>query len=418
MSNLFHAIPPEYVAQIHLDPGEVDAARVSRSIRLRGNGSDIEATVRAMVTRANSPRRSLEGVPRITAAETQGRKASARRLRRQIAAATDLMPISISYDTLRWVQDFQPNIIYSQLGSVRVSRLVRALATHLSIPVVPHLMDAWPATLYRNGELFGVGRRAVMSSLRSVVRNSPRLMVISPEMAAEYGALLDVDAEVFLNCVPDEEFACTRGRPQGQLLTVRYVGGLHLDRWRSIVSVAEAMQTVAPKSRLCVNAPAKDLKAHARTIPHLPNLRLGPSLRPNEVSAALQDSDVLLHVESFSPDTRAYTRLSISTKLPQYMAAGRAVLGYGPPEGASMRHIRESGCGIVATENLTDSLQALLQDSQAREDYGRRGYQFALKNHRRQVVSGQFLSALKNSAGVQQRRTAPSRSGRMGECSS
>ena len=389
MTNLFHAFPASHVAQLHLDAGEPDAERVSRSMRLPGNGSTLERVLRQVVRRQGTSQPSER---RITAAG-QGGSGSRTRLARDLATALDLLPASLPRGLGRWVRDFDPDIIYTQLGSVRVARLVHLVSSHLDIPVVPHFMDAWPSTLYADGELMGLGRRAVRRSLQAAVSSSPVILAISPEMAAEYSKRLEIRSEVFLNCVDDRDYATTSDTRDAAGPVLRYVGGLHLDRWRLLTKVAQALGRVSPSSTLHVNAPEADLGRYAKEFTALKNVVWGPSLAAHDVGPALHDSDLLVHVEAFGPAARAYTRLSISTKLPQYMASGRPVLGYGPPEIASMRHIERSGCGLVVERDLDMSLISLL-DPGTRGALGRCGLAYAQEHHRRAEVSQRFIRTL------------------------
>src|SRR3546814_7688640 len=50
---------------------------------------------------------------------------------------------------------------------------------------------------------------------------------------------------------------------------------------------------------------------------------------------------------SFVDHYSKYARLSISTKVPQYLSVGRPILAYGPKSLASISYIKETGAGVV-----------------------------------------------------------------------
>jgi hypothetical protein len=97
------------------------------------------------------------------------------------------------------------------------------------------------------------------------------------------------------------------------------------------------------------------------------------------------ESNVLVHAESFDESTRLYTRLSLSTKIPQYLMAGRCVLAYGPAELASIRYVVETGAGLaVSTENvdkLAGELEKLISSPALRQAYAERARRAALDRH-------------------------------------
>jgi glycosyltransferase involved in cell wall biosynthesis len=94
---------------------------------------------------------------------------------------------------------------------------------------------------------------------------------------------------------------------------------------------------------------------------------------------------VLLHVEAFDDTVRAYTRLSLSTKIPQYMSSGRPILAYGPGELASCRYIADCDCGrVVGVQDplaLAKATRELASDALVRLGLGRRGWQLACQRH-------------------------------------
>jgi hypothetical protein len=284
-------------------------------------------------------------------------------------------------------------------------RIVHTLASRLDLPVVPHFMDAWPQTLFADGELLGLGRLQVGRSLRRVLSRSPRILAISAAMAREYGTHFGIPASVFMNCVTDAEMAAaTTAPPESEDLVFAYVGGLHLDRWRSLAGLAIALKDAAPQARLKVHAPQAHLDAHAKAFASAENVDWGPALEPTQVSKSLAAAHVLVHVESFEPAARDYTRLSISTKIPQYMAARRPILAIGPGELASMRHIEEARAGTVvpsmAASDIADIIRPLASDPALRKTQARRGRAYAEAHHSRSAVSAAFAARLQEVAAL------------------
>ena len=57
-----------------------------------------------------------------------------------------------------------------------------------------------------------------------------------------------------------------------------------------------------------------------------------------------------------------FTRLSVSTKVPQYLASGRPVLVVGPEDQSSVRALRDSGACYFAGDGLDgDMVHAVMQ---------------------------------------------------------
>ncbi|MFG3689957.1 hypothetical protein [Micromonospora sp. NPDC047740] len=295
-------------------------------------------------------------------------------------------------------------MIYSMLGSVRVMALVNRLARLFHLPVVPHFMDDWPTTLFTRGELLGLGRHAVQSSIAKVLRHSRMGLCISEEMAVEYEQRYGIPFAAFMNCVPESAFEAYQARPEGQPegeLEFVYVGGLHLGRWASLVQlgrILERLRPPLPPARLTVYAPDRDLARHTDAFRGLACVRLAHSVASEAVPIVLQSADVVVHVESFDPDFARYTRLSLSTKLPQYLAAGRPVLGFGPGGLASLRYLASTGAASVVGENDPDLLlrtvEQLCGDPLLRQRLAETGYAHARAHHSKRDVAERFRAHL------------------------
>jgi hypothetical protein len=106
---------------------------------------------------------------------------------------------------------------------------------------------------------------------------------------------------------------------------------------------------------------------------------------PGQVRSLQLDANVLVHVESFDEASQLLTRLSLSTKIPQYLMAGRCILAFGPAEGASCRYVADSGAGVaVSTDNqgaLCAVLEGLLTRPELRREYAARARQTAVTRH-------------------------------------
>jgi glycosyltransferase involved in cell wall biosynthesis len=326
---------------------------------------------------------------------------------RHISAIPDLSPVRATTDMTEWVRDFCPDLIYSMLGSVRMTRIVALVADACGAPVVPHFTDDWAATLYDNGQLFGRADRALQSGLKQIIRLAPLGLVISRAMADEYNRRHRIPFFPFMNCVdesyfgqpPDEE-------PQlGQPTELVYVGALHLNRWKSLRDIGIALNDVSGAGlpvRLTVHSPQRDLDQYRKQFVHLRHVRIGPALESHEVPAALKSASVLVHVESFDDEIRRYTHYSVSTKIPQYLAAARPILGYGPTELASIEHIRQADAGVTvgtnSPEELVRAVMDICRDSALRHRLARNGATYARQEHAKDRVAARFASTLRAAA--------------------
>jgi glycosyltransferase involved in cell wall biosynthesis len=417
LGNLFDGWPARRLAQVYTLAIEPQARWCGTYLHVAGRNAPLEYVGRKLLTRRG--RSVLRGAPMTPAVRLDRRGGSARASwHARLRAAADLSPVWIPRGLLERVRDFRPDVVYSTLGSVRMMRLAIRLARVCERPLVAHFMDDWPTTLYSGGELLGYARRAVHAGLRGVVRAGDRGIGISGAMAGEFQRRYGLPFAAFGNCVDDSSFSPpgSAAEPAGggdaaaadRPVRLVYVGGLHLDRWQPLRGIAAALDAIdapgAPNARghLTIYAPERDLAAHGVRLAGFRNTRLAASLSAAEVPGVMRTADVLVHVESFDERLQEYTRFSLSTKIPQYMAAGRAVFGHGPEDLASMWHIRSAGAGLVVgtpdQPALAARLAEICADPGLRHRLASAGYSYARRHHRKPQVAADFAAYLRDAA--------------------
>lgn len=311
------------------------------------------------------------------------------------------------------LDDFRPQVIYTMLGSNGMLKLVSDMQRRFEIPIVPHIMDDWPETLYRNTLLRPVLRTMMRWRWRSVLAKSPVRMAISDSMAVEYERRYGGHFEAFMNVVEPECLVASPVPERPGELRFVYIGGLHLGRAEVLRGIGRALAAARGSSRqgILLIYTQDPSSPEGTSLRDAPGLRLLGSLAPQEVPAAMRDADVLVHVESFERDLRRYTRYSLSTKIPEYLAAGRPILAVGPPEVASIRYVEALGCGITVgsldASQLKAGLEPLLDLPQRRRELGARGRLAAIEKHHAVLTRERFRRLLSEAAGQARKPTGP-----------
>jgi glycosyltransferase involved in cell wall biosynthesis len=412
LSNLFEGWPKERVAQVYTADIEPSTDVCETFFHLGPDEYFLPVQYQALRLLGWNGRSSLQESPALVRVQSAaGRRPALARLYAHLRPAADLSPLRVPGELVNWMRAFRPDVIYSMLGSVRQMRLVRRAAAVCGVPFVPHFTDDWPATMYSQGELLGAAARAVRTEVGNIIRLAPVGMAISEPMAVEYERRYGIPFSVFVNCVDDSAFGEPRSVPLArnpeEVTKLVYVGALHLERWKSLRRIGQALDELDAPVRLTIHAPEPELARHRDAFAGQRTVCLGPALKPQDIPAVLSAADILVHVESFTEEIRRYTRYSVSTKIPQYLAAGRAIFGHGPEEVASMTHIRTAEAGtVVGTEDrsaLVEQLRRLVSDAPLRERLARAGAAYAMRHHRKDRVAARFADVLCMAAGATSR---------------
>lgn len=265
----------------------------------------------------------------------------------------------------------------------------------LNIPMIAFFTDDY--LIYpRYKSLFAKLQQIRMKYFyRKIVDYASICYAIGESMAKEYG---DYFHKPFLHIMNATEIypyvapIVVNKRP-----TISYFGGLHLNRWEMIVRLSNIVNQDATIHVYSFADLSEDIIREfekSKVIYHT-------GLKGYELRNAMLNSDILLHVESDDSIQRRFTRLAISTKIPEYLISGRLVLGFGPAEVASMRFLSDNNIGFVVSSDEPDvevrnRLKEILPNYEYLNDVVKYGYDFAAKNFNKSALALEFKSRLES----------------------
>lgn len=411
LTNMFRGWPKPSIFQLYASGDAPDRTACETFHHLPPTSAPWDHILRRFLTRGGRPivqgRKFGAAIPAGTTRSTWKQ-----RLHADMRAAADISPIRLDGATRSWLRSIAPDVVYTPMGNLRVARTAYLVSEFLERPVVPHFMDDWPTTLYSSGELGGRAQGFVNRGIDRLLTRAPIGLAISPDMATEFERRYQIPFGNIMNCVDLEDRSVAK-LPDRAALRFVYSGGSHLGRDVALRELAEALSTarqIGLDVNLVVIGPtSEDIGLSRGAVEHVEFT--GP-LPSDQVMAQFEAADVLVHVESMEPRFRSFSRLSISTKIPQYLASGRPILAYGPAELASMHHLRESGAAAMVTtadpHNLAEAVIALVRDSERRTAMGLAGREFARTRHQSDLVRDRLRAALERAGSTRRGRPKPS----------
>lgn len=383
MCNLFHGWPKNRIAQVTASPNQPDPLICDNFWMINSTDVPLDRIFRGMATRFLSKPASQQNEETV---KTDGEYDPSRtnhginpstpfkkKLFHFARAYADMLPFKPSPDFWKWISDFQPDVIYGHMGSSRYAQLLTAISRKVSKPLFLHIMDDWISTIHTNSFLTCFPRWSLLNNVKKAYNRSLINGTISQKMAEEYSQRFNCQFVPLLNAVDVPSAPPDYPKlPHGSPMRFIYIGGLHLNRWKSLRDIAQALKLLHEKginSELVIHAPERDLHQFQKELSVDPIVKMAGSIHPKEMANAVDQSHAVVHIESFDDSMRRYTRLSLSTKIPQYMSRGRPIVAYGPGELASCRHIYDSRAGILIDQQDLKYVQVKLREFIANESF-------------------------------------------------
>lgn len=406
MSDLFKGWPSEHLACLYISQIIPDTGICVQYWKLTLR--DLRSVCRIIGTREYLQEVALKTGDGMSLALRNSRTAEEaskifHKLRKSISGQSvrEIDTYQLSPAMLRALQDFSPQVIYSMLGSNAIMQLIIDLAQYFEIPIVPHFMDDWISTLYQTSVLKNFLRNEMQRRLAIILERSPVRLVIGDAMGEEYTQRYGGEFVPFMAAVEPEQLEMpVVFLPLRDKIRMVYAGGLHLNRWRSLIDIAMALKSLWHEGLraevLVYTQPQFYREAEKLEIP--PVMHFVSSISSEQVFNVLREADIVLHVESFDHKSRDYARYSVSTKIPQAMAAARPIFAYGPGELASIRYVQSSQTGIAVIhqnqKELQIALKKLITSVSLREQLGEMGRQIAVHKHNAMLQRENFREIL------------------------
>lgn len=296
------------------------------------------------------------------------------------------------------ISGYGPDIIYALGGSLSWTRLAVELAGILDCPIVFHFMDDWPATLYRDAYGKTIWQYLLNRMVRKALKLGVRHFAISQDMALEYRSRYGKEFLPYMRCLERVPVIPKHPGDDKESLKLVYCGGLHLGRWRVLSKIGQVIQARSElDASLTIYAPASHLKEVGGFFGGLKSITIGGSLDPGKEQSTLSLYDVAVHIESFEARAAAYTRLSISAKIPMYFAIPLPILAIGPGNLSSMRWISSSRAGVVVEKQERYQIEealVILKSRERRKELAEAAFRMYKEFHEASSVRNRFLESL------------------------
>jgi glycosyltransferase involved in cell wall biosynthesis len=271
----------------------------------------------------------------------------------------------ISKELLDWINEYSPDMIYSQLSNIELINFVSDLQKRLELPVAIHMMDDWPITISKPGFFQTYWHKRIDKEFRSLLSKASVLMSISEAMSIEYLNRYGYKFIPFHNPV-DVKFWGAFSKTNYSANTpfvVLYAGRIGTGIQDSLLDIAEAIKGL-------INDEIK-IEFHIQTVSDDPVLRklqtydftrLKAPVPYSELPKVFASADLLVLPNDFDKKSVSFLKLSIPTKASEYMASGSPILVYSSMETAITKHALRNKWAYVVYESRIEKLRTAIHE--------------------------------------------------------
>lgn len=247
-----------------------------------------------------------------------------------------------------------------------------------------------------------IRRRWLLKEGRTIVSKSNGMICASDLMRDEYIKIFGKDSLVLGNCVELTEVK-NKGKEKNKSFVFSYVGNLHSNRWESLLEVGRCLDTINSEEKQGTKYEidvytTSDLGGRILKLLHdVKSINMKGSVKSSDVKEIQEQSDALVHLEAFDTKSKLSTRLSMSTKIFEYMSRNVPIFAYGPSDISSISFLAENNFAYTCSNKdiLLEKINKFVGDPQMRDDLCSRSYLYAKEHFEEGKISSEFINYAK-----------------------
>lgn len=269
-----------------------------------------------------------------------------------------------SQELLDFIDDFKPDLIFQPVYySSYLNDIACFIQEYTNVPMLGYISDdCYTLRQFSLSPLYWIDRLHKRKKVKKTIEKCKILYVISEIQKRDYEKAFGVPCKILTKSADFTEPPQLKTSYNTPLQLV-FTGNIGTNRWKSLAVIAQALQELnqnGTKAELRIYT-ATPLTAKMQKALQIDGASYLMGTVPASAIPQIQsEADMLVHVEAMDLKNKLAVRQSFSTKLVDYFKAARPILAVGPKDVASIDHLLQNNCALVA-DNAAD-LAVMLSD--------------------------------------------------------
>lgn len=287
----------------------------------------------------------------------------------------------------KWISEEKPDVIFAFIQDTNISiKIINKISDKINCPIVLFITDDYYNDYEKSNNFIRKSYYRKRRKLYAKLSANISTLVGCSSKATEYFSkefnvpnaetVYTPSAEIYFK-MPYKE------QGNSNIVKIRYFGNLGLGRWKILKQLGETVRQInsdGVKAILEVYSSVTDSEIiNALSIEN--GCVYKGWVYGDEYLKLLQSADIAVHVESFDDDMIRRTWASISTKIADYLGAGKCILAIGSKDLASIEHIKDVSCAVNDISSLRNKLERLIDDPDMRTELQHKARKLAEKEH-------------------------------------
>ena len=276
------------------------------------------------------------------------------------------LKIELSSNLENWIQDVDPDYLYVVLSTRHSIHFANQICDKYNIPLIVHIMDDWPRIIGKDTIFGNYWNTKVNIEFQNLLKRSAKQLAISKFMAEEYSVRFGGSWEYFHNPIDIERWLpfqkITSKNSLSKKVRIGYlgrIGNANKDTIIQFINSVDILNQMDSEFIIEFHVYTKQLLESVGTNK---NIKWHSFVDYEKIPNVMSEFDFLLLPLSFSHADILFARLSIPTKLSEYLITGVPVLAIIPENTALNQFVSKNNCAFVINYNKPKEIVSKLID--------------------------------------------------------
>jgi len=298
----------------------------------------------------------------------------------------------------KYIIEFRPDLIFLPIYySSYMNDIGQYVGKLAAKPIVGYISDdCYTLRRYSLSPLFWLDFLIKRRFVKQTIDICKLLYTITDKQAREYNKIFGNKCKILTKGGNFTELNHQVDKVSNPIRLV-YTGNLGGGRWKTLAIIGKALLTSSQNATLEIYSASILSNRQMSKLCASSKVKFKGSVPVTRVKSLLRAADILVHVEPFGLKERYSARLSLSTKIIDYLESGKCILAVGWRETAAIEYLKEHDSAYIITDVniIANEINNLLNKEALILEYGKKGFQLGFNNHRndkiRQALYSKFI---------------------------
>jgi len=318
--------------------------------------------------------------------------------------------VKLSTELRNWIYDYKPDIVYSSFSTIYEMNLLLKLKKEIPVPFIIHFFDDVQKSIKSINIINYFWSSRIKKKILNLINGNVLCLTVSPKMEHEftnryrksfYNLFYPIDPELFKKnalSFSSKEFNTSKKKLE---FTFVYTGKIDSDTIRPIKVFIKAIEDINKYKHYNINFKIYSqyhLNAWIEGIGEKVVKYFHGKAEFSRIPEVLSQADALLLPLDDRPKSVSYTKLSMSTKAPEYMISNRPIFLLAPKILAVSEYLLSNECAFHSDINssIKTNIIKFIENSKIRSQIAENAYYMALKHHTIESVGSRLRTLINN----------------------